>query len=95
MFIFAQCFADSSNMKSGDCQYMCSFCAEIHWQEAACPPGVKIPIGSLSPPGGKNSRGIFTPTLGILIPGGENTPARVSCTRLIRFAFYENNFNDK
>ena len=51
---------------------------------AACPPGVKIPTGSL-PPGGKISRGIFTPTLGILPP----------TVFKIKFVFFDNNFNDK
>ena len=53
---------------------------------AACPPGVKIPAGSLPPPGGgKISRGIFTPTLGILPP----------TVFKIKFVFFDTNFNDK
>ena len=53
---------------------------------AACPPGVKIPAGILSPGGGgKISRGIFTPTLGILPP----------TVFKIKFVFFDTNFNDK
>ena len=49
------------------------------------PPGGEDTRGQLAPRGGKISRGIFTPTLGILPP----------TVFKIKFVFFDTNFNDK
>ena len=45
---------------------------------AACPLGVKLPLGSL-PPGGEETPGYLAPTLGSLPPGSEDTLAWAAC----------------
>ena len=47
---------------------------------AACPPGVKLPLGSL-PPRGEDTPGYLAPTLGSLRPGGEAASGQLAPPR--------------